>query len=123
MYLFLNSEPQFHKSKEFNKQRINKSTRGLLKHILLLSLKNNKEADRLCMRFPSTPKYYCAAGASTSYFKINAPIFCCPLFFKEYLSPYIMINKTNIVSITIVVIQTLSYFYRPLGHYLCPEFF
>ena len=27
------------------------------------------------------------------YFKINAPIFCCPLFFKEYLNPHVMINK------------------------------
>ena len=27
------------------------------------------------------------------YFKINAPIFCCPLFFKEYLNPHVMIIK------------------------------
>ena len=28
------------------------------------------------------------------YFKINAPIFCCPLFFEEYLKPQVRINKT-----------------------------
>ena len=30
---------------------------------------------------------------STIYFKINASLFCFPLFFKEYLNPQAMINK------------------------------
>ena len=34
-----------------------------------------------------------AAGASNSYFKINTILFCCPLFFKEYLNPQVRINK------------------------------
>ena len=27
------------------------------------------------------------------YFKIKAHLFCCPLFFKEYLNLKLMINK------------------------------
>ena len=52
--------------------------KGLLKAINFLQ-KSNKKADSLCMKFSST--------SSTSvqrclYPKINAPIFCCPFFWK-----------------------------------------
>ena len=32
-------------------------------------------------------------GAYIPYFKVNVPIFCCPLFFEEYLNPQVRINK------------------------------
>ena len=32
-------------------------------------------------------------NAYINYFKINASIFCCPLFLKEYLNPQLRINK------------------------------
>ena len=32
-------------------------------------------------------------GTSSSYFKINVPFFCCPLFVKEYLDPLVTIKK------------------------------
>ena len=32
-------------------------------------------------------------GVYIHYFKINPPIFCCPLFFENYLNPQVRINK------------------------------
>ena len=32
-------------------------------------------------------------GTYIPYFRINATIFCCPLFFEEYLNPQVRINK------------------------------
>ena len=34
-----------------------------------------------------------AADASTSYFKINVPLFCYPLFFKNHFNSQVRINK------------------------------
>ena len=39
------------------------------------------------------PAIQVCRGAYISYFKINAPIFCCPLFLEEYLNPQVRINK------------------------------
>ena len=44
------------------------------------------------MKVSSTSIQLCK-GAHISYFKINAPIFCCPLFFEEYLNLQVRINK------------------------------
>ena len=42
--------------------------------------------------FLQPPMQVCR-GAYIHYFKINASIFCCPLFFEEYLNPQVKINK------------------------------
>ena len=55
------------------------------------------------MKFSSTSIQVCRA-AYILYLKIKAPIFCCPLFFKEYLSPPVRIYKMGND-------HTLSYFY------------
>ena len=39
---------------------------------------------------PQIPVCRCAY---IPYFKINAPIFCCPLFSENYLNPQVKINK------------------------------
>ena len=52
---------------------------------IFLSPKNNKKADKLCMKFSST---------SNASFKMNATIFCCSFFFEEWLYPLVRINKT-----------------------------
>ena len=44
------------------------------------------------MKVFSTPIQVCKC-ASIPYFKINTPIFCCPLFFEEYLNSQFRINK------------------------------
>ena len=54
--------------------------------------KNNNKVDRLCMNFPHHTIQVCK-GASISYFRISIPLFCCPLFFEEYLNPRVRINK------------------------------
>ena len=50
-----------------------------------MSPKNNKKADKLCMKFSST---------SNASFKMNATIFCCSFFFEEWLNSLVRINKT-----------------------------
>ena len=54
--------------------------------------KSNKKADRFCMKFlqPPVPVW---GGTYIPYFKINAPVFCCPLFSENYLIPLVRINK------------------------------
>ena len=55
-----------------------------------------------------------AAGPSIPYFKINASLFCCPLFSKQYLNPQVRINKmVNVVLIVIPVLQN-----EPQGYIL-----
>lgn len=64
----------------------------LLKYILfLLPIKIKKQTALHEIFFNFQCK--CAAGDSTPYFKINAPLFLYPLNFKEYLNPQIRINK------------------------------
>ena len=64
--------------------------RELLK-VIFLSPKN-KRADLLCMKFSLTFNTVCR-GAYIFYFKINAPIFCCFIFFEECLNSQVRINK------------------------------
>ena len=54
--------------------------------------KSNKKAGQLCMKFSS------ASNISVQrclylLFQIQCPIFCCPLFSKNYLNPQARINK------------------------------
>ena len=57
-----------------------------------------------------------------AYFKINSLIFCCPIFFEEYLNPLVRINKmVNEHTVDyhpslskLIQGYTLSYFYRLL---------
>ena len=39
------------------------------------------------------PPIQVCRGTSIPYFKINTPIFCCSLFFEEYLNPQVRMNK------------------------------
>ena len=90
VHLFLDFEWQLGKTKEFNTQGLQKVQISSAFKIYSFSVANkNQKADRLCMNFQCK----CAAGDSTPYFKINAPLFLYPLNFKEYLNPQIRINK------------------------------
>ena len=42
--------------------------------------------------FPQPPALVCSS-CMNPYFKINTPLFCCPLFFKECLNPQVRIKK------------------------------
>ena len=53
-----------------------------------------KKKNRLRMKVSSNPKYKRAAGTSIFISKINAALFCCNHFSKEYLNPQVRINKT-----------------------------
>ena len=67
------------------------------------------------MKFSSTSIQVCK-GASIVYFRNNVPFFRCPLFFTEYLSVQIKINKmVNSVNCH----PSPSGF--PLGIYISPE--
>ena len=58
-----------------------------------LSLKKTiKKQTSSAWIFLQPPMQVCRS-AYIPNFKINAPIFCCPLFFKEYLNPQVRINK------------------------------
>lgn len=46
----------------------------------------------LCMKFSSCPVEVCR-GTSIPYFKVNAIIFCCYVYCKEYLNPQVLIAK------------------------------
>ena len=46
----------------------------------------------LCMKFSSCPLEVCR-GTSIPYFKVNAIIFCCYLYCKEYLNSQVLIAK------------------------------
>ena len=45
------------------------------------------------MKFYSTPNTSVQRGAYVLHFKISVSIFCCPLFFEEYLNLQVTINK------------------------------
>ena len=45
------------------------------------------------MKFSLNPKTKFATGASAPSFNISAHLFCCFLFFKEYLNPQARIEK------------------------------
>ena len=78
------------------------------------------------------PPYKYAADVSTPYFKINTPLFCCPLFSNEYLNPQVRIskmeNECNVdyqpSSSGVTSGISLPYFYRPFSAlYLSRIFF
>ena len=70
-----------------------------------LHQKNNKKAERFCMTFCSNPNKSKQQAPQFQNFKIKimSPLFCCPVFFEEYLKHQVRIKKwlTNIVLITI----------------------
>ena len=70
--------------------------------------RNNKKAGRLSMKFFSI-SVQVHRGAYIPYFKINAPILCCPLFFEKYRNPQVKINK---VINKDTEITTLQYSFR-----------
>ena len=51
-----------------------------------------KQQTGFAWKFLHLPIQVCR-GTYIPYFKINTPIFCCLLFFKEYLNPQVRINK------------------------------
>ena len=76
VYIVFESEAVLRKSKESNNYGIKVQVKRalLLKNILFC--------------------HQCTEGALPQYFKINAPLFCFTLFFKEYLNP--QVNKWQI---------------------------
>ena len=54
--------------------------------------KTTKRQTGSAWNFLQSPLQVCR-GAHIPYFKINSPIFCCPLFLEEYLNPQGRINK------------------------------
>ena len=57
-----------------------------------MSPKNKKEHKTLHEIFFNL-QYKCAEVPTSRISKIDSPIFCCPLFFKEFLNPEVRINK------------------------------
>ena len=51
-----------------------------------------QKLEKLCMKFLQLSIKVCR-GAYIPYFKINVLIFCCSLFFEEYLNTQVRINK------------------------------
>ena len=75
VYLLLGSEPLLSKSKEF----FNQGMKIQVKRVFKIFFFGTKKY-----------KWKCAAGASTPLpplSKLMRPLFCRPLFFKEYLNP------------------------------------
>ena len=56
--------------------------------------KSNKKENSFRMKFLQPP-ILVYRGAYIPQFKINAPIFCCPLFSENYLNPKVRINKMD----------------------------
>ena len=61
--------------------------------VIFLSLKKAVKKQTSSAWIFLQPAIQVCRGAYISYFKINAPIFCCPFFFEEYLNPQVRINK------------------------------
>ena len=66
-------------------------SKGLLK-LFFVTKKVIKKQTGSVWNFLQLPIPVCR-GANTPYFKINAPIFCCPLFSENYLNTQVRINK------------------------------
>ena len=73
---------------------MDKSTgeKSFFKAIFYVTKKIIKKQTCSAWNFLQPPVQVCI-GAYIPYFKINSPIFCCPLFFEEYLNPQVRINK------------------------------
>ena len=54
--------------------------------------KNDKRQTGFTWNFLQPPVQVCRC-VCIPYFKLNAPIFCCPHFFEEYLNHQVRINK------------------------------
>ena len=81
VYHFLDSESQLGKSKELNNQAMKVHVkRAFISHSFLLQKKKSRQA---LHEIFFNPKYSCEAGASTPYFKIQHPLFCCLLFQRK----------------------------------------
>lgn len=93
MSLFLDSEQQLNISKNFNNQGIKYRPIQFLKTIIFLAKKKQWKSRHVLHESFFSPQYICASGDPMRYFKIKAHLFCCPLFFKEYLNLKLMINK------------------------------
>ena len=62
------------------------------KNLFYFHYKSNKKKANSWWNFLQPPIQVCR-GVCILYFKINAPIFCCLLFFEKYLNPQVTINK------------------------------
>ena len=89
---FLDFELQLGKSKEFNNERTKVQVKRAFKSYFFCHKKVIKRQTGSAWNFLQLPiPVY--RGVVIPYLKINAPIFCCPLFFKNYLNPQVRINK------------------------------
>ena len=67
-----------------------------VKAILYLSPKINKKEDKVCMKFSSNPNTSVQRYLNPLFQNQN-PLFCCSLFFEEYLYPQVrMVNKYSV---------------------------
>ena len=84
VYHFLDSESQLGKSKELNNQAMKVHVkRAFISHSFLLQKKKKKKCRQALHEIFFNLKYSCEAGASTPYFKIQHPLFCCLLFQRK----------------------------------------
>ena len=81
MYVLPNTELYLGKSKESNDQAIKIAKLKL--NSFFVTKKDNKKVGRSCMEFSSMPD----TTVHQVLCNINAPLFCCPLFFRKYLYP------------------------------------
>ena len=118
IYLFLDFELELGKSKELNNKRMRVRVKRAFKSYFLSPKNVLKSQTGSGWNYLQSPIQVCR-DAYIPYFIIKAPVFCCPLFLKEYLNPQVRINEmvsehfVNYHSSTSQLTQeyTLSYFF------------
>ena len=77
---------------ECNNEWMKVQVKRPFKSYFIFHRKSNKIAEMFCINFLQPPLPVCR-GAYIPYFKINAPIFCCLLFFQPQVNPQVRISK------------------------------
>ena len=89
VYLFFYSEMHLGISKKSNNQSIKVQSYFFLSHTHThINTHTHTHTHTQNRQNFSEPECQCAVDASTPHFKINVPLFCCPLFFNQ-----VRINK------------------------------
>ena len=115
---FLDFELELGKSKELNNKRMRVRVKRAFKSYFLSPKNVLKSQTGSGWNYLQSPIQVCR-DAYIPYFIIKAPVFCCPLFLKEYLNPQVRINEmisehfVNYYSSTSQLTReyTLSYFF------------
>ena len=98
-HLFLDSEPQLVRSKDFNNKGLKYRSRAF-KRYPFLPPKKIEKADKLCMKFSSNSNTRLQRSLNP-LFQNRHSLFLLPPLFKEYLSPRSGSAKLKKVSITL----------------------